>query len=138
MDKQVLSSDQVDNLLQIGKKLLGNDFLGEEAIKVESYPSGSNWFYKVSILDFRNGGEPAAVAEGRAFNLTAAFKYLIADAEAGVHMDVSPQYAEDDDVPFSTIRSEDMRRGGRRSERAPHKRDRDQRRRLKAMERGDE
>lgn len=138
MSKQVLSSDQVDNLLQIGKKLLGNDFLGQEAIKVESYPSGPNWFYKVSILDFRNGGEPTPIVEGRAFNLTAAFKYLIATVDAGIHMDVSPQYAEDDDVPLSTIRSEDMRRGGRRSERAPHKRDRDERRRLKAFERGDE
>lgn len=99
MYAMLLTPEQVRLLCQVGSVLLGDNFLGEEAIAIQLTPHAGGWLTKIQLLDVRNPTfAPAVVLEGNGLDTEAAFAGIIEHARTKVDFEDSSMFVEESGV----------------------------------------
>lgn len=99
MYAMLLTPEQVRLLCQVGSVLLGDSFLGEEAIAIQLTPHAGGWLTKIQLLDVRNPTfAPAVVLEGNGLDTEGAFIGIIEDARTKVDFEDSSMFVEESDI----------------------------------------
>lgn len=99
MYAMLLTPEQVSLLCQVGSVLLGDNFLGEEAIAIQLTPHAGGWLTKIQLLDVRNPTfSPAVVLEGNGRDTEGAFIGIIEHARTKVAFEDSSIFVEESDI----------------------------------------
>lgn len=99
MYAMLLTPEQVRLLCQVGSVLLGDNFLGEEAIALRHTPHAGGWLTKIQLLDVSNSTfAPAVVLEGNGRDTEGAFIGIIEDARRRVDFEDSSIFVEEGDI----------------------------------------